>query len=152
MSLTYVSNKNPDSGYLGSNSSGDHLLGLIHEATGAKVDKQLKGPLPRVTKRLQEEYDKAMQLRAEGKYHESSVHWQPHIPDKISPEEVAEVVATIRGNKDKIKFVFDTWCFTDDGKQILFDGPYEEFLEWIEEWCCWLEENEGYCLAEAMMP
>jgi hypothetical protein len=137
MSLTYVSKRDPDACDWLPNNAGSQLLGLVHEATGARLADFLTGPTPEISARLKEEYEKALALRVEGKHHEAAIHYRPAHAYQATAEQAHQDAATIRANLDNLPPVFENW-------NCLFDGTYQDFLGYVEEWCQWLDQCEGY--------
>lgn len=113
------------------NISGSQLLGLVHEATGARLaDMDNDGFLERK--------QKAVSMRERGDHLEASVYYQPRHAFEGTAEEARKDAQVIRDNLKRCNEIFDIW------NTVIMDMTRTEFFQWIEEWCVWLERSDGY--------
>ena len=63
----------------------------------------------------------------------------PYHKFEATNEEAKEIATIIRNNLDKLPPVYKRSI-----DEALFEGSYEDFLEWVEEWCNWCFNCNGY--------
>lgn len=123
------------------NFSGAMLLGWIHEWTDALRSERWPAydKMTASSQACEAQDANYEQFMAAGKYAEATTCFHPSPLFSATAEQAKQAAATIRANKDKLRRVYDALR-----ELISPDETYEEFLEWVESWCKWLDECGGY--------